>query len=46
MKDHRLYHEYANFMNRLPKRTDIFKGIRNENNKKIIKPLRKTCQAQ
>ena len=44
-KDHRLYREYANFMNRLPKRTDILKGIRNENYKRIIKPLGKTCQA-
>ena len=43
-KHHRLYREYSNFMNRLPKRTDIFKGMRNENCK-IIKPWGKTCQA-
>jgi len=44
MKHHRLYREYSNFMNRLPKRTYIFKGMGNENYK-IIKPLGKICQA-
>jgi hypothetical protein len=33
-KDSRLYRGYSDFMNRLPKRTDIFKGIGIENYKK------------
>jgi hypothetical protein len=39
-----LYREYSNFIIRLPKRTDIFMGTGDED-KKIIKPRGKTCQA-